>query len=356
MVSLAPDTDGTLEPAPVPELAVPDGLARARVTVDTPATSANLGAGFDALALALDLSNLMTVEVADTPAGGLELEVAGEGAGVLEPNGSDRFTTGLRLGLVELGVDPARYAFRVSMRNRIPFSRGLGSSASATVAGLVSAAALTGRPLDPQRALVLACQAEGHPDNAAAALRGGFVVVSHADGDAHAVRLDPPEDLVVALYIPDRPLSTTAMRAALPETVPFRDAVHNVGAASTLVAAMATGRLDLLRGATEDRLHEPYRAAAVYPELPGVVAAARAAGALGASMSGAGSSVIAFADEPERAAEVGAAMARWAAANGLPGRAVLARPRSVGAFVVGEADGQSATSMTTLPTLRPAST
>lgn len=335
MVSLDAEADQTLGPGPVAMSPAPDGLARARVTVDTPATSANLGAGFDTLALALEVSNRITVEVSDGPPGSLELEVEGEGEGVLDSTGTDRFTTGLRLGLAELGVDPAGYAFRVSMRNRIPFSRGLGSSASATVAGLVSAAALTGRTLDPQRALVLACQAEGHPDNAAAALRGGFVVVSHADGDARAVRLDPPDDLVAALYIPDRPLSTTAMRAALPKTVAFRDAVHNVGAASTLVAAMATGRLDLLRGATEDRLHEPYRARAVYRELPGVIAAARSAGALGAAMSGAGSSVIAFADDPERAAEVGAAMARWAIGHDLPGRAVLARPRSVGAFVVG---------------------
>ncbi len=267
MVSLDAEADQTLGPGPVAMSPAPDGLARARVTVDTPATSANLGAGFDTLALALEVSNRITVEVSDGPPGSLELEVEGEGEGVLDSTGTDRFTTGLRLGLAELGVDPAGYAFRVSMRNRIPFSRGLGSSASATVAGLVSAAALTGRTLDPQRALVLACQAEGHPDNAAAALRGGFVVVSHADGDARAVRLDPPDDLVAALYIPDRPLSTTAMRAALPKTVAFRDAVHNVGAASTLVAAMATGRLDLLRGATEDRLHEPYRARAVYREL-----------------------------------------------------------------------------------------
>lgn len=311
-----------------------EGLVRARATVDTPATTANLGAGFDALALALDVSNLMTVEVVDGIPGSLELDVEGEGAGVLEPTGSDRFTTGLRLGLAELGLDPDGLAFRVSMHNRIPFSRGLGSSASATVAGLVAAGALAGRPIDADRALVLACQAEGHADNAAAAVQGGFVVVSHVDGDAHAIRLDPPSGLVAALYIPDRPLSTTAMRAALPATVPFRDAVHNVGAAATIVAAFATGRLELLRGAMEDRLHEPYRARAVYPELPGLVAAARAAGALGAAMSGAGSSVIAFADDDELAAEVGAAMARWGTEHGLPGRARLARPRSQGAFVV----------------------
>lgn len=309
------------------------GLVRTTVTIDTPATTANLGPGFDALAMALDLSNRMTVEVIDGPAGALDLVVEGEGAGVLDASGTDRFSIGLRSGLTELGLDPASFAFRVAMRNRIPLSRGLGSSASATVAGLVAAGALVGHPIAPERMLVLACGAEGHPDNVAAAIHGGFVVVSHVDGEARAVRLDPPEGLVAALYVPDRPLSTTAMRAALPETVPFRDAVHNVGAASMIVAAFATGRLDLLRGATQDRLHEPYRAREVYPELPGVVAAARSAGAMGAAMSGAGSSVIAFADDPERAAEVGAAMARWAADNHLPGRAVLARPRARGALI-----------------------
>lgn len=328
MVSLDSVTEGSVMDPP------PEGLVRSRVTIDTPATTANLGAGFDALALALELSNRMTVEVADGPAGSVVLEVVGEGAGILDPSGSDRFTTGLRLGLGELGADPGAYALRIVMHNRIPLSRGLGSSASATVAGLVAAGALAGRAIAPERALVLACQAEGHGDNAAAAVYGGFVVVSHVDGDAHAVRLDPPPDLVAALYIPDRPLSTAAMRAALPEMVPFRDAVHNVGAASTIVAAFATGRIDLLAGATEDRLHEPYRASAVYPELPGLVAAARAAGALGAAMSGAGSSVIAFTDDAERAAEVGAAMARWATGHDLPGRAVLARARSRGAYLV----------------------
>lgn len=328
MVSLDTVVEGSvMEPSPA-------GLVRSRVTIDTPATTANLGAGFDALAMALDVSNLMTVEVVDGPAGLLALTVEGEGAGILQPTGDDRFTTGLRLGLTELGIDAAALALRVTMRNRIPLARGLGSSASATVAGLVAAGSLVGTPIEAARAVVLACQAEGHADNAAAAVHGGFVVVSHADGDAHVIRLEPPATLVAALYIPDRPLSTTAMRAALPETVPFRDAVHNVGAAATIVAAFATGRLGLLRGATEDRLHEPYRARAVYPELPGVVGAARGAGALGAAMSGAGSSVIAFADDPEAAAEVGAAMARWAADHGLPGRAVLARPRSRGAFVV----------------------
>ncbi len=148
------------------------------------------------------------------------------------------------------------------------------------VAGLLAANALCDGGLTPDAMLSFACHAEGHADNAAAALLGGFVVVSHAGGDAQAVRIEPPDGLLAVLFIPDRPLSTSAMRAALPLQVPFADAVHNVGASSLAVAAFASGRLDLLVAATDDRLHEPYRALA-YPELPVLIAAARAAGALG---------------------------------------------------------------------------
>jgi homoserine kinase len=302
------------------------------VTIDSPATTANLGAGFDCLALALDLSNTIRVEVSDGP-GPLELTVEGEGEGSLDASGSDRCTQALRLGLRELGHDPDSYRFRISMHNHIPLSRGLGSSASATVAGLLAADALCGGGLTPARLLSLACQAEGHADNASAALLGGFVVVSHAGGDAQAVRIEPPEGLLAALFIPDRPLSTAAMRAALPDRVPFADAVHNVGAASLAVAAFASGRLDLLTAATDDRLHEPYRAA-VYPELPLLIAAARRAGALGACMSGAGSSVIAFADRPELAEHVANALVAGAADAALPGRSLVVRPRARGAFTL----------------------
>lgn len=335
MVSAATDESSpAIDPPGTPEAPpVTGGDIRSSVTIDAPATTANLGAGFDTLALALDLSNRTTVDVVDGPAGSVELVVVGEGTGALDASGN-RFTRALRMGLSQLGQDPGALALRITMHNRIPLSRGLGSSASATVAGLLAAGAIAGESISPERMLVLACQSEGHADNAAAAVLGGFVVVSHAGGDARAVRLDPPAALVAALYIPDRPLSTAAMRAALPASVPFGDAVHNVGASSMIVAAFATGRLDLLAAAAGDRLHEPYRAAAVYPELPGLIAAARSAGALSASMSGAGSSVIALADDAELAAEVGAAVAKAAAGVGLKGRAVLARPRGQGAFVV----------------------
>jgi homoserine kinase len=150
------------------------------------------------------------------------------------------------------------------------------------------------------------------------------------EGRPRAIRIAPPLDLRAALFIPERPLSTAAMRAALPATVPFGDAVHNVGAAALAVAALATDRLDLLAPATVDRLHEPYRAA-VYPELPQMVGAARAAGALGACLSGAGSTIIAFCASDAEASRVAQAMSERASALGLAGRAVTSRPRETGA-------------------------
>jgi homoserine kinase len=309
------------------------GLARDEVVVEVPATTANLGAGFDCLALALDLCNTLHVALApDLPHGSVRLEVAGEGRGHLPRRGADRFSRGLRGGLGALGIDADRLAWRVRMDNAIPISRGLGSSASATVGGLLAAEAFAGRSLGEERLLALATAAEGHPDNAAAALLGGFVVVNHEGAEVRAVRFEPPRALLAVLFIPDRPLSTASMRAALPGSVPFADAVHNVAASALAVAAFATGRLDLLARATDDRLHEPYRAA-VYPELPRLTAAARAAGALGACLSGAGSSVIAFVDRRDAAERVGEAMAEHARRLDLPGGTAVLRPRSRGAIV-----------------------
>jgi homoserine kinase len=301
-----------------------------------PATTANLGAGFDALALALGMANVVDVELVDGRPGWVDLTVEGEGEGRLKAGRGNRFIAGLRSGLTEAGTDPTDWSYRVTMRNEIPLSRGLGSSAAATVGGLVAARELVGdagaAALTDQRILEIAVEMEGHPDNAAAAVYGGFVVVATVDGAPHVVRFDPPAALVCAVFIPERPLSTAAMRAALPRSVPLADAVHNLGAAALCVAAFATGDLELLRAATVDRLHEPYRAAAVYPELPLLVRAAREAGALGACLSGAGSTVIAFADSPSRAESAGAAMAEAARAAGLDGSSRTLTPESRGAF------------------------
>ncbi len=307
----------------------------ARVTVDVPATTANLGAGFDVLAMALDLANVVTVEAVERRHGApaVDLRVSGEGAGRLRANRHNRFVASLERGLQAAGVRSRGLGWRMSMDNRIPLSRGMGSSASVTVAGLLAADALCGGGvIDHDRLLALAVEAEGHPDNAAAALMGGFVVVAAVDGAPSVVRFDPPPDLRCVLFIPDRPLATRDMRAALPASVPFEDAVHNVGAASLAVAAIASGRLDLLRAATLDRLHEPYRAAP-YPELPRMTGAARAAGALGAALSGAGSTIIAFTDDGSTAEDVARALCAEAGVLGLAGRPLLVRPRAEGARV-----------------------
>jgi len=313
-----------------------------RVVVDAPATTANLGPGFDVLALALDLANVVEVETLERSAGPrVTLVVEGEGAGKLRSGRKNRFVASLETGLREAGADPGAVALRVRMTNRIPFSRGMGSSASVTVAGLIAADALLGGGrLAPERILALASAAEGHPDNAAAVLHGGFCVVATIDGVPQAARFDPPAELRCALFIPDRPLATREMRAALPASVPFRDAVHNVGAASLVVAAFASGRLELLRAGTVDRLHEPYRATP-YPELPRLVAAARDAGALGAALSGAGSTVIAFAADDRSAETAAAAMASEAARLGLGGRPLVLPPRADGARVLAAPAGDA---------------
>jgi homoserine kinase len=310
-------------------------LSRDPVRIESPASTANLGAGFDVLAMALELVNVIEVCLVDGRAGSVELNVDGEGSGQLPAHRGNRFIASLELGLREAGVDPGQMAWRLKMRNAIPLSRGLGSSASVTIAGLLAARAIAGpEALSDARVLALAARLEGHPDNVAAALHGGFVVVAAAGGTPVAVRFDPPPDLLAALFVPDRPLSTAAMRAALPSAVPFADAVHNVGASSLAVAAIASGRLDLLAAAREDRLHEPYRAAA-YPELPRLIGAAREAGALGACLSGAGSTVLALADDPGLAERVRAAMTTEATAVGLPGRGSVVKPRATGARVLG---------------------
>ena len=344
----APQTAGQAEPpgtselktsrshakaaAPTDRPSAPDGFRYRRVVVDVPATTANLGAGYDALALALDLRNRISVEITDSP--GLELSVEGEGAGVLPTSRDNRFVVALETGLRwALGQVPADLGFRVHMQNQVPIARGLGSSAAATVAGLVAADALTGDGLDQRRLLTLSIEIEGHPDNATAALLGGFVVIAMVDGRPETVRFEPPRDLRAVLFIPDKPLSTSAMRAALPHDVPHRDAVFNIGRVALAVAGLAAGRSEVLRAATEDRIHEQYRAE-VYPELPRLTAAARAAGALGACLSGSGSTVIAFGDSVRGLTHIEAAFLATAAELDLAGTVQVVRPRSAGAVII----------------------
>lgn len=313
-------------------MSAPGGLSRVQAIVEAPASSANLGAGYDALALALDLRDRVTVEA--VAGGELQLTVEGEGAGELPTGPENRFVVALETGLRwALGELPPGLGWRIHMVNAIPTMRGLGSSAAATVAGLVAADALTGGRLEASRQLALAVELEGHPDNAAAALLGGFVVVGLVDGRPEAVRFDVPRDLRAVVFVPDTHLATAAMRTALPAVVPHRDAAFNVGRAALAVAAFATGRVELLRAGTEDRLHQAYRAA-VYPELPRLLEAARAAGALGACLSGSGSCVIAFGDSMRQLSAIEAALLAAAADAELAGSVRILSPRNAGAVVL----------------------
>ena len=308
-----------------------------RVTVEVPASSANLGAGYDCLGVALELMNRVELEVRGWSRGDIELTVDGEGSDELTDDRENRFVRGLEAALVAgRGALPDGVGWRITMRNRIPLARGLGSSAAATVAGVVAANALMGDLLDPETLLRIATGIEGHPDNAAAALLGGFVVSASTPDGVEAVRFDIPRDLRVVLFIPELRLSTAAMRKALPKSVPLADAVANLGAVGVGVAGIAAGRTDLLARMTVDRLHEPYRAK-VFPQLPRLVAAAREAGALGACLSGAGSTVMAFVDSMTGISRVEGAFAAAAADTDLEGRILVVEPRNAGARVVSAA-------------------
>jgi homoserine kinase len=308
-----------------------------RVTVEAPATIANLGAGYDCLGLAIELPLLVTIEAASLPTdpSSIELTLQGDCVGELPEDRSNRLVVALEAGLAELGVDrPASIGWKVDMTNAIPLERGLGSSAAATVAGLVAAWSLVDRPIDTGAALRIATRIEGHPDNVAPALLGGLVASIALDAGVEVVRLDPPRGVVVVAWIPERKLPTAEMRRVLPDMVPRADAIANLARVAIGVAGLASGRSDVLRLLTEDRLHEPYRAA-VYPELPKLVAAARTAGALGACLAGAGSTIAAFVDDTDESAadRVGAAFRSTAARLGQPGRLIALKPASVGARV-----------------------
>jgi homoserine kinase len=304
-----------------------------RVVVEVPASSANLGAGYDCVGVALGLTNRIEVEVRGWSRGEMELAVEGEGQGELTADRDNRCVRGIEAALREVrGELPDGIGWRIEMHNEIPLARGLGSSAAATVAGLVAGNALVGEALTTADLLRLATDIEGHPDNAAAALLGGFTVSALVDGGVEALRFDAPRDLRAVLFIPDVRLSTKEMRAALPAKVPLVDAVANLTRVAVGVAGMATGRFDLLRVLTVDRLHEPYRTK-VYPQLPRLIESARAAGAIGACLSGAGSTVLAFSDSVRTITRIEAAFGAAAADIDLTGRIAVVSFRNSGAQV-----------------------
>jgi homoserine kinase len=257
------------------------------VHVRVPATSANLGPGFDALGLALALYNEVEARESD----GITVQIEGQGEGRLPTTGDNVVARGVRLAYEAAGRPFKGVALRCV--NRVPTARGLGSSAAAWVGGLVAGNALCGGGLSREALLAFATRAEGHPDNVAAALLGGLTVSCvAADGTVTAVSLPVPPRITWVALVPDTTSSTVEARAVLPPSVPRVDAVFNVQRVALLLAALQSGRIDALAPALDDRLHQPYRLT-LFPWMPAVVEAARGAGALGCVLSGAGPALLA---------------------------------------------------------------
>ena len=299
-----------------------------RFTVRTPASSANLGPGFDALGLALGLWNEATIDLAGDPE---QVTLEGTEAGLLNGRENLALTAMKRLSDE---TDRALPPFSLRVRTDVPVARGLGSSAAALVAGLVAANHLLGTSLSVSDLFSLAWQMEGHGDNVGAALYGGAVLAVPEVADPIQLLTHGRLDLCAVVFIPRATGLTRAARAALPPTVPHADAAFNVAAAGGLVLGLHTGNTRLIAAGMHDRLHEPYRAR-LFPHLEVMIAAARTAGALGACLSGAGPSVLAL-TEPAHTKAIARAYRGAAASMGVAGEVRQLAVAPAGAEIIDE--------------------
>ncbi|MCS7282062.1 MAG: homoserine kinase [Anaerolineae bacterium] len=301
-----------------------------KVRVRVPATTANLGPGFDALGMALDLWN----ETLWTPSedGRIHVTIAGEGAGVLPTDATNAIVAAALSLYDRLGVPCP--GFRVHCVNRIPLGSGLGSSSAALLSGLLGANALLGEPLSREEILRMAIETEGHPDNVAPAMLGGLVVSILHDGRVVSIKLPARANRApvrATVVLPDIDFPTEYARSILPRTVDRQDAIYNISRSVLVVEALRTGDLEMLGKAMDDRIHQPYR----LPLIPGALAAmeaARRAGAAAVALSGAGPSLIAFSADWDLT--IGEAMRREFERAGLRARVFHLRVTERGARVI----------------------
>ena len=295
-------------------------MAAPSVVVEVPATSANLGPGFDSLGVALDWALRLEFRLSDEP--------------VAPPSDPiSAMAARAALMLYERAALPLPEGLEVTYESDLPVGRGLGLSAAARVGGLLAANALTEGGHDPEALLPLVLQLERHGDNAVPAMFGGLRVMVETDegqGVTH-IGLEPPEDLQLVLLIPEFSMPTEETRKKLPERLTRNQAVHNIGRAALLIAALTQRRYDLLQTATEDVLHQPARAT-IFRPMYQIFQAARDAGAHGVYLSGGGPTIAALASD--RCEEIAGAMREAAAARGVEASTRVCGLRARGAEVL----------------------
>lgn len=262
--------------------------------IKIPCSTANMGPGFDCIGMALSMYNEIHFDIIDS---GLEIEVGEEHGLKIATDKRNLIYHSIETALKAIGVPMP--GLRIRQINRIPQTRGLGSSSACVVGGIIAANIISGGALSTDDMIALAAEVEGHPDNILPTFVGGMTVGAIENGRVKYVHIEPPRQLKCCVFVPDFPLSTKKARAVLPKAVSLQDAIYNVSRASLMVGAMTQGRLDLVRTALGDRLHQPYRKELIkgYDQI---IEAAEKNGALGCCLSGAGPTMIAFLEKDYR--------------------------------------------------------
>jgi len=303
------------------------------VRVKAPATTANMGPGYDCLGMALDVWNTIEVEVLDS--GEPVVEVTGEGAGELGTGRDNLVYRSMEFLFQDAGQEMP--LVRIRCDNAIPLARGMGSSAAAIAGGLVAANVICSQDYTSNDLLEMAATIEGHPDNVAAAVLGGMQLVisdkTEEGSRLYAVSINVPPELHAVVFVPQVRIATEDARAVLPEKVTLADAVHNMGRIGLLVASMTTNHPEYLAIATQDLLHQPYRQP-LFPAMKVIFKAALDAGALGVFLSGSGSTVLALTQGREMT--VAYEMAEAARQASVEGNVSVTQPTVRGAHLIGQ--------------------
>ncbi|MEZ0536751.1 homoserine kinase [Caldicellulosiruptoraceae bacterium PP1] len=260
------------------------------ISVKVPASTANLGAGFDCMGVALKLYNIIEVEECES---GLHITSSPDDESIAKDE-SNLVYKAMKTVFDEVGWYPK--GLKINLINEIPLTRGLGSSAACISGGIYAANLLCGGKLSEEEMIFLAAKMEGHPDNSTPAMIGGFVIAVMDEKKVHYIKFVVPQRLKFAVFIPDFPLSTEFARNILPKRIDFKDAVYNIGRSTLFASSILTGYYEFLKEATKDKLHQQYRKKMI-PDFDKIINISMDFGAKGSFLSGAGPSIIALIDE-----------------------------------------------------------